>query len=982
MKSPLQAFPTRRFWVAIFALVSLGIMAGGLKYYQYEQDHIRREKYQELAAIADLKVRQILEWRRERLNDANRIARSPFLRKAIMDWLQDPSTPGLRAALLEQFKSEQIEGYGNVLLADPDGRILLSVRPDPAPLSPAGKQALEAAVAGRQAVVGDLFRCPKDDRVHLDVAAPVLDPQGQPLAVVVLRTNADEVLYPLIQSWPTPSLTAETLLVEVEGKDVLFLNELRHREKTALSLREPLTQKDLPAVQAGLGKQGVFEGRDYRGKKVLADLRPVPQSPWFMVAKVDADEILAEARYRAGITAFVVVIFILLTGAVTAYGYRQRQANLYQDLYQAEREQRQAQEEFRTTLYSIGDAVITTDTEGLVKHINPVAERLTGWLEAEARGKPLEEVFRIINEETRTAVENPAQRVLREGVVVGLANHTLLITRDDAERPIADSGAPIRDENGAVIGVVIVFRDQTEERAAQNALLESEEHYRSLFENMLNGFAYCKMLFKQNQPQDFIYLVVNSSFEALTGLKNVIGKKVSEVIPGIREFDPELLEIYGKVALTGKPERVEIYVQALKAWFDLSVYSPKKEHFVVLFDVITERKRAEERLKNQMQLTETLLETIPSPVFYKDASGRYLGCNRAFEEFWGKRREAVIGKDVYEMGPKEIADKYAEMDQYLLERPGSQMYEWKVMAADGLEKEVIFYKASFLDADGKIAGLIGVILDITDRKQAEEALKRLHHHHQLILSSTVEGILGLDPEGKHVFVNSAAAKMLGYEAEELIGSPSHATWHHTRLNGSPYPEEECPIYETLTKGTPYFGSDEVFWRKDGTSFSVDYATAPIIEDGTVSGAVVTFWDTSQRREAEEAFKFLVSHAPMGIFIIQDGKYILTNPGFETITGYRKEELLGNESKCLAVPLYKEFVREEAIKRLKGESSTPFEFQFMTKSGEIRWGMETIAPTEFEGKRSILGYFMDITEHKQAEEAFQELSERYRLLPAS
>ena len=130
---------------------------------------------------------------------------------------------------------------------------------------------------------------------------------------------------------------------------------------------------------------------------------------------------------------------------------------------------------------------------------------------------------------------------------------------------------------------------------------------------------------------------------------------------------------------------------------------------------------------------------------------------------------------------------------------------------------------------------------------------------------------------------------------------------------------------------------------------MDYATAPIIEDGKVSGAVVTFWDTSQRREAEEAFKFLVSHAPIGIFIIQDGKYVLTNPGFETITGYRKDALLGNESECLAVPLYKEFVREEAIKRLKGESSTPFEFQFMTKSGEIRWGMETIAPTNLREK---------------------------------
>ena len=108
MDSPHRGLTARRrFWVVVFALVSLGVMAGGLAYYRYEQDHIRQEKYQELAAIADLKVRQILEWRRERLDDANRIARSPFLRQAIMDWLQEPGTPGLRAALLERLKSEQ-----------------------------------------------------------------------------------------------------------------------------------------------------------------------------------------------------------------------------------------------------------------------------------------------------------------------------------------------------------------------------------------------------------------------------------------------------------------------------------------------------------------------------------------------------------------------------------------------------------------------------------------------------------------------------------------------------------------------------------------------------------------------------------------------------------------------------------------------------------------------------------------------------------
>ncbi len=705
----------RRFWVAVFALVSLGIMAGGLKYYQYEQDYIRREKYQELAAIADLKVRQIVEWRRERLDDALHLARRPFVRQAIALWLQDPGDTRLRAALLERFKLEQTgETYGNVLLLDPNGRILLSLIPDPAPFSPSERQVIASAVAGRQAVLGDLSRCPKDYRVRLDAAAPVLDSQGRPLAVVVLRINADKVLYPLIQFWPTPSLTAETFLVEVEGKDVLYLNDVRHRGKTALSLREPLTQTELPAVQAALGKRGMYHGRDYRDVEVLADLRPVPQSPWFMVAKVDADEIIAEARYRAGITALFVVILILLTAAVTAYGYRQRQANLYQDLYQSEREQRKAQEEFRTTLYSIGDAVITTDTEGLVKQMNQVAELLTGWLEAEARGKPIEEVFRIINEETRSAVENPVQRVLIEGTVAGLANHTLLIARDGTERPIADSGAPIRDESGTVTGVVLVFRDQTEERAAQNALRESEEKYR---------------------------LLVNQ-------------------IPAV------VFQGYGDWSVDFFDNKIEILSGYTKEEFD--------SRKIKWCDLILP-----EDLNNSHRIFIEALKT----------------------------------------------DK-------------SYVREYRIRKKDGGISWIQDMGRIFCDAAGKVDHISGVFFDITERKRAEEA-----------------------------------------------------------------------------------------------------------------------------------FQVLVNYAPMGIYIVQDGKFQLVNPGFEKTTGYTAGELLGRDSLTLVHPDYQEAVRKNATAMVKGEHHSAYEFPFTTKSGETRWVMEKVTATIYQGKRAALGYFMDISEHKSLEDQF-------------
>src|SRR5262249_11210309 len=140
------------------------------------------------------------------------------------------------------------------------------------------------------------------------------------------------------------------------------------------------------------------------------------------------------------------------------------------------------QEWFRVTLASIGDAVITTDTNGWVTFRNPVAQAVTGWTLKEAAGVPLDSVFKIVNEETRRTVENPATRALREGLVVGLANHTLLISKDGTERAIDDSAAPIRNAKNEVVGVVLVFRDVSERRKAERALRESEERFRLLVE--------------------------------------------------------------------------------------------------------------------------------------------------------------------------------------------------------------------------------------------------------------------------------------------------------------------------------------------------------------------------------------------------------------------------------------------------------------------------------------------------------------------
>jgi len=142
------------------------------------------------------------------------------------------------------------------------------------------------------------------------------------------------------------------------------------------------------------------------------------------------------------------------------------------------------------------------------------------------------------------------------------------------------------------------------------------------------------------------------------------------------------------------------------------------------------------------------------------------------------------------------------------------------------------------------------------RKQAEEPLERLYHQNELVLNAAGEGIFGLDIHGKHTFVNPAAAQMLAYTVKELIGRHSHTLWHYKKSDGSSYPVVECPIYAAYKDGRVHHRDDEVFWRKDGTCFPVTYTSTPIIEDGNIVGAVVTFRDITERKQAEEELKKL------------------------------------------------------------------------------------------------------------------------------
>lgn len=276
--------------------------------------------------------------------------------------------------------------------------------------------------------------------------------------------------------------------------------------------------------------------------------------------------------------------------------------------------------------------------------------------------------------------------------------------------------------------------------------------------------------------------------------------------------------------------------------------------------------------------------------------------NPAFEKLTGRKEKSLLGKSIEILFPE--SKVHSTMQLIRNAETGCCLEgtetEIEIIHENGFVNTVIWNSALVLDDDGKtIVATIAQGLDITERKLTEKKLERLNLQKELILNSVAEGVLGLDIQGKHTFVNPAAAKMLGYETKELIGLPSHSLWHHTKTDGSSYPQEECPIYEAFRDGKVHRVSSEVFWKKDGSCFPVEFASMPIYEMGKLIGAVVTFTDITERKKTEEALtrseqrmNAFVNDSLLCIYFFntETKNIIYANPSFYKLLGYSPKEI--------------------------------------------------------------------------------------------
>jgi PAS domain S-box-containing protein len=526
--------------------------------------------------------------------------------------------------------------------------------------------------------------------------------------------------------------------------------------------------------------------------------------------------------------------------------------------------------------------------------------------------------------------------------------------------------------------------DITNRKRAENALRESEENYRSLFENMLDGYASCRMLFEHGVPQDFIYLDVNSKFEELTGLKDVAGKKVSEVIPGIRESNPKLFETYWRVAVTGQPEKFQSYVDALGMWFSIAVYSPRKEHFIAVFENITERKQAEAALLKSEANLRAILDNSPYLTWLKDTEGRYITVNKVFADYL--RLEDIkqaIGKTDLDLQPQELAEKYRADDAEVM--AARQRKHVEESAFDGKTIHwVETSKTPIIDAHGNVLGTVGFARDITERKRMQLEAEALLRRNQALMKNSMDGIHVLDMQGNLVDANGAFCRMLGYSREEMAGF-NVADWaaefsgETSRVRFSDYIGKSFMI-ETLYR------------RKDGALINAEISIAREEIDGQ-DLLFCASRDITERKKAEkklllesasehkraealaQQFGHLLQSSFNEIYLFDANslRFLETSEGAEKTLGYSADELEQLTPLDLK-PSYTRESFEELIAPLRrGEQqSLLFETAHRRKDGTI-YPVEVRLQLMEADSPVFLAIAQDMTERSRAESQLREFS---------
>ncbi|HVN97181.1 MAG TPA: PAS domain S-box protein [Syntrophorhabdaceae bacterium] len=505
---------------------------------------------------------------------------------------------------------------------------------------------------------------------------------------------------------------------------------------------------------------------------------------------------------------------------------------------------RKSEQRWATTLASVGDAVIVTDTDGRVTFMNPIAEEVTGWTLERAKQRPITEVFQIVNEHTRNEVENPVDRVLREGTVVGLANHTILIRKDGSEVPIDDSGAPVRDLDGTTTGVVLVFRNIMQRRAQENhtnrlASFPELDPIPILEVDLSGDITFCNPSVEKTleelgmDKRDCSPLLpsdMGSILRDWDGTSRTIAREVTikdrvfgETIHFVPQFNA--VRIYCREITRRK--RAEQALQKAYEELELRVHERTAELHQAFANLSKERQRLYD-----------VLESLPAYVALLGPDYRMPFVNRVFRDLFGDPGEKKCFEHLF--GRTEPCGTCYTYETLKTSKP--QSWQWT-----GPDRRIYdIHDFPFADSDGSPL-ILEMGMDITDRKRIEEEIRIANAYNRSLIEASVDPLATIDPEGKITDVNTATEKATGYGRDELIGTDFSDYFTESQKARASY-------LQVFTKGLVRDYPLEIRHR-DGHITPVLYnASVYRDEEGKVAGVFAAARDISERRKLEEELR--------------------------------------------------------------------------------------------------------------------------------
>jgi PAS domain S-box-containing protein len=617
--------------------------------------------------------------------------------------------------------------YESVALYDARGRLRLELGQAHG-TNPHLDRLVSEALKARSSRFSDLYR--DDDRlghVHLDFVMPLtFKDQGRQAigGVVVLRVDPTHYLYSLIQRWPYQSRSGETLIVRREGDGVLFLSELRNRPGSALALRMPLTTLKLPAAQAVHGKTGAFEGTDYGGVPVLAVLRPIRDTPWYMIAKVDREEILAPTRQVQLVSAVITLVAILIAGLLVGLAWRQQMRNFALRQRVQEAEKQALVKHFEYLSRNANDLILLADENLHIVEINDRAFTLIGYQPAEMIGQPL---IRFRTASAREMAASDYARLQNEGHA---RYETTLSHRNGGELPIEVSATRVEAEGRYYYQLVV--RDITERKRHEEQLLVARDFYVRILDTMPNPVWRVGVDSKCNY--------VNQAWLKFTGraLEQELGEGWAEVLhPDDRQrtFDVYLGAFHARETFRTE-YRVRHHSGEFR-WFAVNgepIHDANGEFMGYIgscYDIhdsrLYEKKLSTlaSQLAEQKTHLETVLATTPEHVYLHDRDGRYLVASDAALTALGMERERVIGHTWQEIGMQEsVLRPFTEQREKVLREKTPVTGQVSYLMVRGM-RDYDYTINPVFGADGQVIATVTTATDVTERLRAERRVDRL-----------------------------------------------------------------------------------------------------------------------------------------------------------------------------------------------------------------------------------------------------------------